>query len=69
MVRLRKDEKPWQKKKQAHLDSLWQASSPSLPKRYALVILPHLVRPGDDGGEAHAGDAPSELARSAPGLF
>ena len=33
------------------------------------LLPPHLIRPRTHGGEAHAGDTPSELARRATGLF
>lgn len=35
----------------------------------SLLPLPHLFRSRNHGGEAHSGDTPSELARSATGLF
>ena len=40
-----------------------------LPLPRSLLLPPHLFRSRTHGGEAHAGDTPSELARRATGLF
>lgn len=48
---------------------LSHASSSTCSCRALFFFLPHLFRSRNHGGEAHAGDTPSELARSATGLF